>query len=156
MSRGSEVSIVHAAPAYKQILFLAVFMRFLSVGMSALSILRSRFFRIDSDAQRRSNRKGFDKSTMDKEKGSTTIESSDAPADIPAAGRNPGRKCSDAQLRAYRRWDQKANRIYTVKIRLDSGIPAKFDEALEKRGLNRNQYITEAIRNQLIKDGFLE
>lgn len=53
------------------------------------------------------------------------------------------------------KWTRENCKMFSVKIRYDSGIP----EALEKvkiAGISGNGYIVDALRKQLIADGYLE
>lgn len=44
---------------------------------------------------------------------------------------------------------------YVAQIRVDSGIPVAIDKAVEDSGLSKNQYLIAALREKLIRDGYL-
>ncbi len=61
-----------------------------------------------------------------------------------------------AQKQAYSRWNAKANRIYTVKIRKDTGIPNLLDRAIAESGESANSWIQKAIVEKLRNEGKLQ
>lgn len=54
-----------------------------------------------------------------------------------------------------RKWDKECSQYYAVRIGLKTGIPAALDYALRVTGKTKNGFIIEAIREKLIRDGFM-
>lgn len=52
-------------------------------------------------------------------------------------------------------WKSKNTIMMGVRIQNSSGIPEALTVALEKSGKTKNNYIIEAIREKLIRDGYL-
>ena len=52
------------------------------------------------------------------------------------------------------RWTKENCKMFSVKIRNDSGIPDAL-ERLKETGKSANAYIVAALREKLIADGFL-
>lgn len=52
------------------------------------------------------------------------------------------------------RWTKENCKMFSVKIRYDSGIPEAL-EKVKKNGLSGNSYIVEALKKQLIADGYM-
>lgn len=52
-------------------------------------------------------------------------------------------------------WKKENTLIFSIRIMNASGIPNALDKALESGELSRNAYIIEAIREKLIRDGYL-
>jgi len=62
------------------------------------------------------------------------------------------KKTSPAQLRANRKSDE-LNRV-KYNVSMDNRLHDILQDALIKRGISRNAYTVEAIKAQLIKDGY--
>lgn len=52
-------------------------------------------------------------------------------------------------------WQAKNTMWVSIRIQNSSGIPEALTVALEKSGKTKNGYIIEAIREKLIRDGYL-
>lgn len=65
------------------------------------------------------------------------------------------RKSTDAEIRAYRKWNKKTNKLYAIKIRLDSGLPEIIDNSIAESGKSMNAWIIQAIRERLEHEGKL-
>lgn len=52
-------------------------------------------------------------------------------------------------------WKKENTLIFSIRIMNTSGIPSALDKALEAEELSRNAYIITAIREKLIRDGYL-
>jgi len=64
----------------------------------------------------------------------------------------PAPKTSSAQLRANKKSKELCQTNFTVSI--DNRLHDVLQDALIKRGISRNSYTVEAIKAQLVKDGY--
>ena len=64
------------------------------------------------------------------------------------------RKPSKSQV-DYNR-DKQINDVFSLKIRKSTGIVDALSKMGENTGVSRNAYIIEAIREKLIRDGYLK
>ena len=52
-------------------------------------------------------------------------------------------------------WKKENTIQYTFRLMKTSQIPGALDEMIEKTGRSRGSYIVEALREKLIRDGYL-
>ena len=53
-------------------------------------------------------------------------------------------------------WKKENTMQCAVRIQNATGIPGAMENAMAETGLTRNAYIIEAIREKLIRDGYLK
>lgn len=52
-------------------------------------------------------------------------------------------------------WKKENTAQYGIRLMNSTGIPQALDAAVAKTGKSRNAYIIEALREKLIRDGYL-
>jgi len=65
---------------------------------------------------------------------------------------NPHNKNTPARLKANKESDTLNRAMYTVSM--DNRLHDVLQDALIKRGISRNNYTVEAIKAQLVRDGY--
>lgn len=58
--------------------------------------------------------------------------------------------------KAEEEWKAKNTLMIGIRIQNSSGIPEALMHALEESGKTKNAYIIEAIREKLIRDGYMQ
>lgn len=64
--------------------------------------------------------------------------------------------CKQAKSQIDYNRDKKINDVFSLKIRKSTGIVESIAKMTEETGVSRNAYIINAIREKLIRDGYLQ
>ena len=54
-----------------------------------------------------------------------------------------------------RQYQALKTKTYAVQIPLATGIPSAFEKAVRDNNISNNKYLIEAIREKLIRDGYM-
>lgn len=61
-----------------------------------------------------------------------------------------------AQSKATARWNEKNVVVITCNVNIKSGIPDALQAAITAQGVTKNAYTIEALRQRLVKEGYLQ
>ena len=53
-------------------------------------------------------------------------------------------------------YDRQNCKRYITKVQISSGIPAAVEKALKVQNISAGSYLREALKEKLIRDGYLE